>query len=78
MNKRHTIKSKVKLTNKLTFENITIIYKKIKQCIIICDDILDPINRNEHISSNLSKVTFEKIREIMLEILNIVIYSTSS
>lgn len=73
MNKRHTIKSKVKLTNKLTFENITIIYKKIKQCIIICDDIIESITRNEHISSQLVKVTYKKIREIMLEILNIIL-----
>ena len=66
-------KTKAKLAQNFTFENITIICIKIKQCIIICDDILDPINRNEHISSNLSKVTFEKIREIMLEILNIIL-----
>jgi hypothetical protein len=73
MNKRHTIKSKVKLTNKLTFENITIICIKIKQCIIICDDIIESITRNEHISSQLVKVTYKKIREIMLEILNIIL-----
>lgn len=66
-------KSKAKLTQCFTFENITFIYKKIKQCITICNDILDSINRNEHISSDLVKVTFEKIREIMLEILNIIL-----
>ena len=71
MSKQFTKKSKLKMTHNLTFENIIFIYKKIRQCISIYNDIIDSINKKEHISSNLVKVTFEKKREIMLEILNI-------
>ncbi len=71
--KKPVKKSKLKLTHYLTLDNISFIYKKIKKCVYICNDIIDSINRKEHISSSLVKVTFEKIREIMLEILNIIL-----